>query len=253
MNVIPITDIPLIKSGDNLAEIIYKKILENGLTINDGDILVLAQKIISKAENRLINLGNVNPSKEAFEISKISEKDPRIVELILQESKRIIRCKKGVIISEHKNGFICANAGIDHSNVEGPYGDQENWVLLLPSDADKSAKNIGKMLEEISGKKVGILIIDSHGRPWRMGIVGTSIGIYQMPALLDLRGKEDIFKFKLKVTQIAVADELAGAASLVMGQADEKIPAVLVKDFPYQLDNGSILDLIRPEEQDLFR
>jgi coenzyme F420-0:L-glutamate ligase/coenzyme F420-1:gamma-L-glutamate ligase len=154
---------------------------------------------------------------------------------------------------EHRQGFICANAGIDHSNVEGLYGNPEDWVLLLPEDSDKSAEKIGIELGVLSQKRIGVLIIDSHGRAWRLGVAGLAIGIYLVPALVDMRGVEDIFGFKLRITQVAVADELAAAGSLVMGQAAERIPVVLVRDFPYALSEGHLKDLIRPEEQDLFR
>ena len=249
----PIRGLPLFHPGDDLAEIIFHSIQKNNLSLADNDIIVVAQKIVSKSENRLVNLNEITPSKTAIDLSQEVDKDSRLVELILRESKKVIRQRPGAIIVEHRQGFICANAGIDHSNVDGLYGSQDDWVLLLPEDSDKSAEKIGRKLERLSQKHLGVLIIDSHGRAWRMGVAGLTIGIYHVPALIDMRGVEDIFGFKLRITQVAVADELAAASYLVMGQASERIPAVLVRDFPYGLSEGHIKDLIRPEEQDLFR
>jgi coenzyme F420-0:L-glutamate ligase/coenzyme F420-1:gamma-L-glutamate ligase len=245
----PLRGIPLIKPGDDLANIIYGSVLSNDLIIEDNDIFVIAQKIVSKSENRLINLNDVSASQAAIDLAKKTEKDERLVELILRESKKVIRYRPGAVIVEHRLGFICANAGIDHSNVEGLYGDADDWVLLLPEDPDKSAEVIGKGLESLSKKRIGVLIIDSHGRAWRLGVAGLTIGLYHVQALVDMRGVEDIFGFKLRITQVA----LASACSLVMGQAAERIPAVLVKGFPYELAEGHLRDLIRPEDQDLFR
>jgi coenzyme F420-0:L-glutamate ligase / coenzyme F420-1:gamma-L-glutamate ligase len=253
MLISPIKFIPLIQPGDDLPRIIFEALKKNDLVLENGDILVLAQKIVSKSENRLFNLNDVTPSHEAISLAEKTNKDARLVELILRESKKVIRYRPGTIIVEHKNGFICASAGIDHSNVDGLYGNPEDWVLLLPEDADKSSEGIRRGLKAISGKDIAVLIIDSHGRPWRLGITGISIGMAGMPALVDLRGTEDMFGYKLKITLVAVADELAAAASLVMGQAAERIPAVLVKGFPYSPADGSIKDLIRSEDQDLFR
>ena len=249
----PIRGIPLIKPGDNLAQLIFNAVLGNELTFEQNDILVIAQKIVSKAENRLVNLTEISPSKEAVDLAKETDKDPRLVELVIRESKKVVRHRPGAIVVEHNQGFICANAGIDHSNVEGPYGEKDDWVLLLPENSDISAKRIGKELEQLCSKKIGILIIDSHGRAWRLGVAGICIGIYNVPSLVDMRGVEDIFGFKLRITQVAVADELASAGSLVMGQAAERIPVVHVRGFPYPLSDGHLNDLIRPADQDLFR
>ena len=196
MNITPIRGIPLIKPGDDLAKIIFRSISENAITLEDDDIIVIAQKVVSKCENRLVNLSTVTPSDEAIELGKKTDKDSRLVELILRESKKVIRHRPGAIIVEHKSGFICANAGIDHSNVEGLFGEQEDWVLLLPENSDLSALNLGKDLEKLSSKRVGVLIIDSHGRAWRLGIVGVTIGVYNIPAVVDMRGAEDIFGYK---------------------------------------------------------
>jgi coenzyme F420-0:L-glutamate ligase/coenzyme F420-1:gamma-L-glutamate ligase len=200
-----------------------------------------------------VNLVDVDPSPRAIEVAAQTEKDPRLVELILQESNEILRTRLGTIVVEHRLGFVCANAGIDHSNVAGAGNKSEEWVLLLPSDPDRSAEIIRKEIESRKGKQVGILIIDSHGRAWRNGTVGIAIGVAGLPGLQDLRGQPDLFGFTLRITQVGVADELAAAASLVMGQAAEGTPVVHVRGFPYPLREGSLKELIRTKEQDLFR
>jgi coenzyme F420-0:L-glutamate ligase/coenzyme F420-1:gamma-L-glutamate ligase len=245
--------IPEIRPGDDLAEILWKSLQQNNLSLEDGDILVLAQKIVSKAEGRLRYLPDVNPRDEAKRLAPIIDKDPRMVELILQESNEVLRTRKGVIVVEHRLGFVCANAGIDHSNVRGESGNPEEWVLLLPENPDLSAQTIRRRLEANSGARIGVLIIDSHGRAWRNGIIGTAIGLSGMPGLVDRRGVEDRFGYQLRITQIGSADELAGAASMLMGQAAEGRPAVHVRGFPYPLREGSIGELVRSKEQDLFR
>lgn len=249
----PLSGIPLIRRDDDLADILVKSLQESKVELQDNDILVVAQKIISKAEGRMVNLATVQPSQRARELAEQIQKDARVVELILQESNEVVRTRTGTIIVEHRLGFICANAGIDHSNVAGEGDSVEEWVLLLPQDPDLSA---GRMREEIrtkTGKQVGILIIDSHGRAWRNGTVGVAIGVAGLPALEDLRGKQDLFGFTLRITQVGVADELAAAASLMMGQAAEGTPVVHVRGFPYPLRDGSLVELIRPKDQDLFR
>ncbi len=249
----PLPEIPLVQPGDNLVQIIQNSIEGTEIHPQDGDIFVLAQKIVSKAENRLVNLSGVAPSEEAGRVAAEVEKDPRFVELVLQESRSILRKRENTLIVEHRLGFVCANAGIDHSNVMGIDGKPEDWVLLLPKDPDASADNIRKGLEEIFHARLGVLIIDSHGRAWRMGIIGTAIGVSGLPALVDMRGKPDRFGYQLRITQIAAADELAAAASLVMGQADERRPVVHVRGFPYALREANLSELIRPKDQDLFR
>jgi coenzyme F420-0:L-glutamate ligase/coenzyme F420-1:gamma-L-glutamate ligase len=250
----PLANIPLISPGDDLARIIIESAGKMDLTIQDGAIFVIAQKVISKSENRLVNLNDVKPGSQAIKIALECEKDPRLVELILTESNCILRKKPGTIIVEHRLGFVCANAGIDHSNVKGSYGRPEDWVLLLPRDPDDSAEKIRSTLQLKYQVTLGVLIIDSHGRAWRNGIMGASIGMSGVPGVVDLRGTPDLFDYSLRITQVGAADELAAAASLVMGQADEGTPIVHVHGFPYALrDDSSIKELIRDIDKDLFR
>jgi coenzyme F420-0:L-glutamate ligase/coenzyme F420-1:gamma-L-glutamate ligase len=245
----PLPGIPHIQAGDDLAGIMLNALKRAQITLIDGDILVVAQKIVSKMEGRRVQLSGVVPPKEALRLAKETEKDPRLVALILQESKEVLRTRPGLIIVEHRLGFVCANAGIDHSNVEG--GD--DWVLLLPENPDASAQMLKDCLEEATGVRLAVLIIDSHGRAWRMGTVGVAIGLAGMPGLVDLRGQEDLFGYRLQVTQVGAADELAAAASLVMGQSSEGTPVVHVRGFPYPLREGTLGELLRPREMDLFR
>lgn len=259
----PLTNIPLIRQGDDLADVIVKALHATAIQLRDDDILVIAQKIVSKAEGRMVDLATVIPSERALELGSKTEKDPRVVELILKESNEILRARPGAIIVEHRLGFVCANAGIDHSNVsplEPSEGSEtfekinpEDWVLLLPEDPDFTAADIRQKLETATGVKIGVLIIDSHGRAWRNGTVGAAIGLSGLPGLVDLRGQPDLFDFQLRITQVGAADELAAAASLVMGQAAEGTPVVHVRGFPYPLREGALSELLRPKDQDLFR
>ncbi|HRK90542.1 MAG TPA: coenzyme F420-0:L-glutamate ligase [Anaerolineales bacterium] len=246
-------NIPLIRRGDHLADIILKSLHESNQELQDDDILVLAQKIISKAEGRMVNLASIHPSPRAIQLGEETEKDPRVVELMLQESSEVLRSRKGVIVVEHKLGFVCANAGIDHSNVMGAGDSNEEFVLLLPEDPDTSAKQLRDQILQSTGKRIGVMIIDSHGRAWRNGTVGICIGLSGIPALVDERGWHDLFGYTLKATIVAVADELAAAASLMMGQAAEGTPVVHVRGFPYPLGEGSLAEIIRPKELDMFR
>jgi coenzyme F420-0:L-glutamate ligase/coenzyme F420-1:gamma-L-glutamate ligase len=244
---------PLIQSGDDLASLVLQGVQRAGITLQDGDIFVMAQKIVSKAEGRMINLATVLPSPRAIDLAHQTEKDPRLVELILSESREVLRARPGSIIVEHRLGFVCANAGIDHSNVAGVGSEEEEYVLLLPVDPDASAEALRCSLEQLSGVSLGVMIIDSHGRAWRMGTVGVAIGVSGMPGLVDLRGTPDLFGYQLRITQVGAADELAAAASLIMGQAAEGTPVVHVRGFPYPLRLGSLAELIRPKDQDMFR
>ena len=253
LTITPLAGVPLIQPGDDLASVIHSALSHNQVRLVDGDILVLAQKIVSKAEGRMISLAGVTPSKQALALAQQSEKDPRLVELILQESRAVLRVRPGTIIVEHRLGFVCASAGIDHSNVRGEDGSPDEWVLLLPKAPDASAAALRQRLEASSGARLGVMIIDSHGRAWRMGVVGAAIGFSGLPGIVDMRGQPDLFGYQLRITLIAAADELAAAASLVMGQAAEGTPVVHVRGFPYPFREGSLSELLRPKDQDMFR
>lgn len=254
----PIPKIPLIQPGDRLADILLTAIRDAHLTLEDNDILVLAQKIVSKSEGRQVNLSTVTPSEKAIELGKRADKDPRLTELILRESREILRVRPGTVIVEHRLGFICASAGIDHSNVTAPEVQDvstkpEDWVLLLPENPDRSALEIRRRMKLLTNHRLGVMIIDSHGRAWRHGVVGTCIGLSGLPGVVDARGKPDLFGYRLRITFIAAADELAAAASLVMGEAAEGTPVVLVRGFPFPLREGSLKELLRDKKHDLFR
>ncbi len=239
-----------IAPGQSIAEIIIKALPANALSLGDGTVVVLCQKIVSKAENRYVELATVNPSQRANELAALCAKDPRFVELVLRESSAVLRCVKDVLIVRHRLGFVVANAGIDQSNI--PNAAQR--VLLLPQDPDASAAAIRDALAQRLGIRVGVIISDSFGRPWRLGVCGTAIGCAGLNPLIDLRGKPDRFGRALRVTQVAVADEIAATATLVMGEADEGRPVVLVSGVAaeYFSEDGSATQLLRPAEQDLF-
>lgn len=249
----PLPGIPLIQPGDNLAAIIRVSLQEAEIALRDGDILVFAQKIVSKAEGRLVDLSTVYPSTKAMVYAAETEKDPRLIELILRESNEVLRARPGLIIVEHRLGFVCANAGIDHSNVRGEGGNPDDWVLLLPENPDASATALRTQLEAQAGTHLGVMIIDSHGRAWRNGTVGVCIGLSGLPGLEDLRGQKDLFDYELRVTEVGVADELAAAASLMMGQVAEGTPVVHVRGFPYPLREAELGELMRPKDKDMFR
>lgn len=246
----PLEGLPLIKPGDDLAALLMAALGRQQIELRNGDVIVLAQKIVSKSEGRLRKLADVKVSAEAKKLAATTEKDPRVVQLILDESNEVLRARPNLLIVEHRLGFICANAGIDHSNVEGEEGE---WVLLLPENPDASAREIRTHLEEASKTRIGVLIIDSHGRAWREGTEGVAIGLSGLPGVVDLRGRTDLAGRELKVTTVGAADELAAAASLVMGQAAEGCPAVHARGFPYPLRDGSLRELLRPKERDAFR
>jgi coenzyme F420-0:L-glutamate ligase/coenzyme F420-1:gamma-L-glutamate ligase len=243
--------LPEIERGASLASLLMQAIGRSGLALQSGDVLVVAQKIISKAEGRLVALRDVAPSARAIDIARTVDKDPRFVELALRESREVVRAKRNVLIMEHRLGFVMANAGIDRSNIVLPDG--EACALLLPEDPDRSADRLRAALREGSGADVAVIINDSFGRAWRNGVAGVAIGVSGIPALVDIRGKPDRQGRPLEVTQVAAADELAAAASLVMGQANESGPAVLVRGFPYAAREGSARELVRPRSEDLFR
>lgn len=244
---------PEVEPNCNLPELIFDFAEVNKWNWQDGDILVIAQKIVSKSENRYVYLEDVQPGSQAEKYSQITGKDPRLIELILGESTKVLRTRNGLIIVQHNLGFICANAGIDHSNVQGQSGNMEDWVLLLPKNPDKSALIIREEIQSRTGKKIGVIIIDSHGRPWRRGVVGLSIGSSGVPAVVDRRGTKDRYGYQLKATEIGTLDELAATGSIIMGQADEGRPVVVIRGFPYSLQESNFSEILRNESEDLFR
>jgi coenzyme F420-0:L-glutamate ligase/coenzyme F420-1:gamma-L-glutamate ligase len=249
LTVTALPGIPLIKKGDDLAQIIVDGVVRLGLQLEDGDALVVTSKIVSKSEGRLFDLREIEPSSEANKLAEETRKDPRIVELVLRESLKISRKAVGVLVVQHRLGFVSANAGIDQSNVDG----SENMVLLLPLDPDASALAIHDKLLQQTGANVGIVISDSHGRPFRVGNVGVAIGVAGMPAIWDLRGRADLFGRELKISIQGYADLVASAANLLTGEADEGRPIVLVRGLRYPSLEGKATDLYRAPEQDLYR
>ncbi|MDE3075075.1 MAG: coenzyme F420-0:L-glutamate ligase [Chloroflexota bacterium] len=247
VNLVPVRGLPVIQPGDDLAAIVVRHLAG---PVQPNDIFVVAQKVVSRAENRLVRLADVEPSRRAVELAPQAQKDPRLVELILQDSKEILRVHEGVLIVEQRSGFICANAGIDRSNV--PPGSGE-VAALLPEDPDGSARRLADGIHQLTGQSVAVIINDSHGRPWREGSVGVAIGLSGLRPLKDERGKRDLFGYRLQTSVIGLADEIASAASLLMGQTDEAIPVVIVRGLEYETGPGSAGELLRPRERDLFR
>jgi coenzyme F420-0:L-glutamate ligase/coenzyme F420-1:gamma-L-glutamate ligase len=246
VHLVALEGLPLIQPGDDLGGLLAEALASAGLTVADGDVLVLAQKIVSKAEGRLVRLADVTPSSQARRVAGEVRKDPALVELILSESRRIVRARPHVLIVEHRLGLIMANAGIDQSNVA------EGFALLLPEDPDASAARLRARLAP-EGARVGVVINDSFGRPWRRGTTGVAIGAAGLPALVDRRGEADLYGRPLQVTMIAFADEIAASASLLMGPAAEARPAVLLRGLDWRAAENPAADLIRPESEDLFR
>jgi coenzyme F420-0:L-glutamate ligase/coenzyme F420-1:gamma-L-glutamate ligase len=251
LEVIALNGLPLIKAGDDLVELIASSVKQNGVEPRAQDELVVAQKIVSKAEDRAVDIATVEPSERAIALAAEVEKDPRLVEVILSESRRIVRHRANLVIAEHRRGWVMANAGIDHSNVAPDDGIER--VLLLPLDPDGSAEALRQRLAEACGKRLAIIISDSFGRPFRRGTVGIALGAAGLPALIDWRGHPDLFGRKLEVTETGFADEIAAAASLVQGQADEGTPIVLVRGLTWSAPEAPAAALVRPPEHDLFR
>jgi coenzyme F420-0:L-glutamate ligase/coenzyme F420-1:gamma-L-glutamate ligase len=251
LELIALPGIPPIAPGDDLVELTDAALENSHLQLEDGDVLVYAQKIISKAEGRQVNLATVHPSARALALGTETGKDPRLIELILQESVRIVRVAKDVLIVEHQRGYIMANAGIDQSNVADPTGG--SFALLLPEDADGSAEGLRDGLQRRHRRELGIIISDSFGRPWRVGTVGVAIGCAGLGATQDLRGSADLFGRALRVTIVGHADEIASAASLLMGQGREGRPIVLVRGLAHSGPVKPASALLRPAGEDLFR
>jgi coenzyme F420-0:L-glutamate ligase/coenzyme F420-1:gamma-L-glutamate ligase len=243
--------IKLVEPGDDLGAITVAAFSANGIVPEAGDVLVVAQKIVSKAEGRYADVTTVEPSERAIALAAEVNKDPRFVEVVLSESKRVVRCRPGLLIVEHRLGFVMANAGIDHSNLPTQGGGER--VLLLPEDPDGSALALRKELVGIFGTDIAVVVSDSFGRPWRKGTVGIALGAAGLPALIDMRGHPDLFGRELLVTETGFADEIAAAAGLLMGQAAEAVPMVLVRGLGWSAPEVPAAALIRPAEHDLFR
>ncbi|MCC6717305.1 MAG: coenzyme F420-0:L-glutamate ligase [Acetobacteraceae bacterium] len=243
--------IPMVAAGDDLAALIQAALARAGLTLQPGDVLVLAQKIVSKAEGRIVDIATVTPTPDAIALAATTQKDPRMVQVILDQSVRVVRARPNLIIVEHKRGWIMANAGIDHSNVAPQDGAER--VLLLPEDPDASAEALRARLAPQVNGPLGIVISDSFGRAWRRGTAGIAIGAAGLPALVDLRGNPDLFGRILEVSITGFADEIAAAASLLQGQGDEAQPVILVRGLTWNQPAMGAANLVRPPSEDLFR
>jgi coenzyme F420-0:L-glutamate ligase / coenzyme F420-1:gamma-L-glutamate ligase len=251
LSLIGLSGIKLVEPGDDVGAIAVAALAANDLVPQDGDVLVVAQKIVSKAEGRYAEFDGVVPSQRALALAAELDKDPRLVEIILRESTRIVRHRPGLLIVEHRLGFVMANAGADRSNITAPGGRER--VLLLPLDPDASARRLQEHLARTFGRRIAVVINDSFGRPWRKGVVGVALGAAGLPALVDMRGRPDLFGRELQVTEIAFADQIADAAALLMGQAAEAIPMVLVRGLDWSAPELPAAALVRPAEHDLFR
>ncbi len=247
IQLIALRNLPEIVPGDDIGQLLVQAAGEMGLVLRSGDIVVVAQKIISKAEGRLLNLETVTPSALALEIAAHQDRDPRLIEVILSESARIVRRDERVLITETKHGFICANAGVDRSNVRG-----KDWVSLLPVNPDESARRLRARLWELLGVELAVIITDTFGRAWREGLTNVAIGVAGLKPLRDYRGEQDDFGRELSATILAVADELAAASGLLMRKT-ARIPVVVVRGYRYEMGDGKATELIRPKERDLFR
>ncbi|HWB51903.1 MAG TPA: coenzyme F420-0:L-glutamate ligase [Stellaceae bacterium] len=251
VEIIGLPGVPMVQPGDDLAAFAVSALVDAAIAPEAGDVLVIAQKIVSKAENRFVDVSRVTPSERAKKLAEQTGKDPRFCEVVLSESKRIVRHRENLIIAEHRRGWVMANAGIDHSNVAD--GEGHERVLLLPVDPDASARAIRDELVASYGVPIAVIVSDSFGRPFRRGTVGIALGAAGLPAVIDWRGHPDLFGRALEVTETGFADEIAAAASLVMGQADEALPMVLVRGLRWTAPDADAAALVRPPEHDLFR
>jgi coenzyme F420-0:L-glutamate ligase / coenzyme F420-1:gamma-L-glutamate ligase len=253
VSVLALPGIPLIAPGDDLPGIILKALQTAGLELRDGDVVCVAQKIVSKAEGRLVPLARVTPGPEAVALARDTDKDPRLVQLVLDESTEVVRKKPGVLIVRHRLGLVGAHAGIDQSNIEHGEGVEGEYALLLPVDPDGSARRLRHALEQASGRRLGVVVTDSSNRPWRLGTIGAAIGCSGIRALDDQRGGNDLFGRELKVTLINRADSLATMATLVMGETTERTPVALIRGLPPDDADETAQSVIRPLEEDMFR
>jgi coenzyme F420-0:L-glutamate ligase/coenzyme F420-1:gamma-L-glutamate ligase len=259
VQLIAVEGVPLIKPGDDVAAILQTCLQEQGITFQNNDVLAIAQKIISKSEGCLVNLREVIPSERANAIAPLAQKDPRHIQVILDQSKEVIWVSPGIFVVETHHGFVCANAGVDRSNIEQPtHEEHDEWLALLPPDPNRSAATIRQRVQELSGADIAVVINDTHGRPFRMGGVGVAIGAAGLLSLVDKRGETDMFGYVLQATLVATGDEIAATASMIMGQAAERTPAVLIRGLHYRRpvaptpDLGAS-DLVRPPDKDVFR
>jgi coenzyme F420-0:L-glutamate ligase/coenzyme F420-1:gamma-L-glutamate ligase len=249
IKIIGIKGLPIVKEGNNLAELLCKAAEKQGTPIQDGDIIVITHVIVSRAEGRILNLDKIKPSEFAKKIAEPYEKDPALVEIVLREAVNIVRMGDGKLITETKQGFVCANSGVDKSNVPG-----ERVVALLPANPDISAQKIREEIKNLTGRDVAVIISDTHGRPLREGEINIAIGVAGLKPIRDRRNEKDLFGYVLRVKQTAIADELASAAELVIGQADEGIPVAIIRGYNYpKSEDAKATELIRPKEKDLFR
>ena len=251
IQILPIPGIPLVRPGDDLAALIVEAAGAAGIPLLSGDVLVVAQKIVSKAEGRLVRLADVRPGGEARRLAGETGKDARVVQAVLDDSNAVVRAREGVLIVEQSSGWVCAHGGLDHSNVAP---EEDETVALLPADADASAAALRGRIEAKTGAEVAVLISDSHGRPWKMGTVGVCIGCAGLPALWDQRGLTDLYGYELVASEECIIDELCAAATLVMGQSSEGRPAALIRGYrrPDAAD-APARSIQRPAEKDLFR
>ena len=248
VEVIGVTGLPIIEEGDDLASMIVDAARAQGTELMDGDIVVLSHVIVSRAEGRTVDLKDVEPSPIAERFAEFTMKDPRLVEVVLGDSRAVRRMAPGVLITETRQGFVCANAGVDKSNVPG-----EDVVALLPEDPDKSAEAFRRRVLELAGRRIAVIVCDTHGRGHRDGEVNVTVGASGLSVIRDRRGEFDLFGYELKVKRTAVADELSSAAELVIGQADEGVPAAIIRGYDYEASEESTArELVRPREKDLF-
>ncbi|MDH5448751.1 MAG: coenzyme F420-0:L-glutamate ligase [Candidatus Bathyarchaeota archaeon] len=248
IQIIPITGLPIIRKGDKLSKLVCNAAEKQKTPIQNGDIIIITHVIVSRAEGNTINLDTIKPSQFAKTIAKISNKDPALVEVVLREAESIIRMRNGKLITLTRHGFICANSGIDKSNVPG-----ERNVALLPKDPDKSARQLRQEIKKQTGKTVAVIISDTHGRPLRDGEINIAIGVAGLTPIRDRRGKKDLFGYILRVKRTAVADELASAAELVIGQADEGVPIAIIRGYPHlKSEKATVKDMLRSLEKELF-
>jgi coenzyme F420-0:L-glutamate ligase/coenzyme F420-1:gamma-L-glutamate ligase len=250
LTLVPVEGVPLVEPGDDLAAVLIEALETQSLDLVRDDVVVVAQKVVSKAEGRYVTLASVTPGAEARRLAELTAKDPRLVEVILLESDEVVRHRDGLLITAHRHGWVVANAAVDQSNIDHAGGER---VLLLPEAPDESATALRQRLEERYGCRIGVILNDSFGRAWRMGVAGAAIGASGVPALRRLVGRADLFGRELRVTEQAFADEVAAAASLLMGQADEAVPAVVVRGLDLDGPERPAAALVRPKAQDMFR